>query len=187
MKKLLGSAGVAVVLLAASVMPSSAITCGANCTGITPSIGPSLTGAFGDGGFTGAMVDDFLFTPPGPAAGYLSNSDEITVSQGVISNLTIAVYALVGSVLQAINTTATVVAGEQFIHLDSVPVTTGVSYYVELTGSCTGTCAYGGTEILNVNTGGNQGLPLPAALPLFAAGLGLLGFWGRRRQKQALV
>src|ERR1700722_10400925 len=98
MKKLLGSAGVAVVLLTESAMPSSAITWGANCPGISPSIGPSLTGAFGDGNITGAITDDFVFSPPGPPpSGYFSNSNEITVSQGFFSNLAIAIYTLAGN------------------------------------------------------------------------------------------
>jgi hypothetical protein len=181
MKKLLGSAGAAIVLLVASIMPSSAITCGVGCFGITPAIGPSLTGTFGDGSAVGAIKDDFVFTPPPPPSGYFSNSNEITVSQGFISNLAIAIYTLVGNVQQAINSTPIISGGVQLIALDGVPVLTGVSYYVEITGSCTiVACSYAGTEGLTPT-------PLPAALPLFATGLGLLGFWGRRRRQQAIV
>ena len=187
MKRLLGSAVVSVGLLA-SAMPSGATTCGAGCFGITPSIGPSLTGSFGDGNISGTIVDDFVFTPPGPPpSGFLSNSDEITVSGGTITNLAIAIYTLAGNVLQAINSSPTVAGSDQFISLDNVPVSPAVGYYIQITGSCTG-CSYGGTEILSVQSGGNQGnTPIPAALPLFASGLGVLGFWGRRKRKQARV
>jgi hypothetical protein len=184
MKRLIVSAAAAVALLAASNMPSSATTCGVNCTGINPSIGPSLTGAFGDGNITGTIQDDFVFTPPGPPpSGYFSNSDEITISQGFINNLAIAIYTLAGSVLQAINTTPVEAGGTQLIDLDNVPVLAGVSYYVEITGSCVFACSYGGTEGLTPASA----TPLPTALPLFATGLGLVGFWSRRRRQRALV
>ena len=188
MRRLLGSAVVSVGLLA-SAMPSGATTCGAGCTPITPAIGPSLTGTFGDGNINGTILDDFVFTPPGPPpSGYLSNSDTITVSRGTIANLTIAIYTAVGNVLQAMNSSpTTTLGGDQVISLDDVPVSPAVGYYIQITGSCAG-CSYGGAEALTVQSGGNQGdTPIPAALPLFASGLGLLGFWGRRKQKQARV
>jgi hypothetical protein len=171
-------------------MPSGATTCGAGCFGPLPAIGPSLTGSFGDGNINGTILDDFVFTPPGPPpSGFLSNSDTITVSGGTIADLTIAIYTLAGNVLQAMNSVPTVVGpnNDQLISLDDVPVSPAVGYYIQITGSCAG-CSYGGTEILTVQSGGNQGdTPIPAALPLFASGLGVLGFWGRRKRKQARV
>jgi len=46
--------------------------------------------------------------------------------------------------------------------------------------------AGGGMDNLNFSVGGGGQVPLPAALPLFATGAGLLGLLGWRRKKRAV-
>jgi len=60
-------------------------------------------------------------------------------------------------------------------------LTAGVTYFLELASSGAPDGAAASSATVTVPST----VPLPAALPLFASGLGLMGFWGRRRKQKA--
>ena len=188
MYRFLGSVAIAALLLGASAISSKATTCGLNCfgnAGVTDPVGFT----FGDSAPTASsIVDDFLFTLT--AGNWSFAGDTITVPGGIISGLELQLFTSGGTLLGS--TTAadiSIVNNTQSVTLTApeIPVTlTGGDYYLEVTGQGGALLSY--SRNLNAvfeGVGDVRPTPVPAALPLFASGLGLLGFWSRRRKATA--
>jgi len=193
MRRFLVSAAVAAGMLAVTTASSFASTCTGTCVGIIPSsVNPN--GAFSDVGIlNGASISDqWDFTLVAPPAADNEFANEITVQPGSITGLTVALYAVVGNVLEGMNNAPVVDASGQHISLavNGLPASLGgTQYYLLLTGTAaaganSGILSYSG----NISTTGASnvgGTPLPGTLALFAGGLGLLGFTGwRKRNKE---
>jgi hypothetical protein len=172
MKHMLSSIAVGALLLGASVMPSAALTCNVACFGVTPGNNPN-PGAFGDTTASGAFTDQFGFTLTAPPNSFNSVTNEITAPAGDFTGLTLSLYTA-ANVLIASTTTILTVGGNQTERLTASNLLAPGSYYIQVSATGGGT---GFTGLENVSQA-----PLPAALPLFAGGLGLLGFYGRRRK-----
>ncbi len=185
------------ISLSASALPASANTVFTMGSGILSA--PSSTG-FSNSLSGGAFWDDYNFT--------LASASAITITfagyDPLSSNNFIAPFSIemfsgssgstsgagLGTAVPGLIATETVppaVGVPETISFTGLLPTTG-PYYLEVSGTCTKSCSYGGTMDLVVNTTSTEGgAPLPAALPLFASGLGLMGFWSRRRKKAKAV
>jgi len=198
MKKLLLAVAAGSVMLAVSGAPSFADVCTGTCTDSAGAINPN--GTIADNGILAgsAVTDTFSFSLVAPPSAFNEAADTITVPDGSITNLKLALYSgapLTGTLIASNNVALFTTVGGITLQTISLAVNgvaasvLGLPYYWEVTG--TNSVAPAGLTTLsysgNISTvaGSNQETPLPAALPLFAAGLGLLGATGLMRRKKA--
>jgi hypothetical protein len=182
MKKLLCSAAAAAALLCGSALPSSADTCAGTCITTTIPLGNNPNGASFNDQFIGAsgpvtFTDVFNFTLTAPPSDYSAAVIDLFLAGGSLNNFTISVVSEPGGAVAAGGLfTFSAPTEPAFVDLGPFDLTAPGSYAITVTGTTNGLVSYGGS----ISTLGET--PLPGTLALFAGGLGLLGFAGRRKR-----
>ena len=188
MRTLIRSITIAAALLCVTALPLRAATATIADLGVNPNLSvPSPANS------TGApFAEDYLFQLTGPTTFSAVISNSFAGNPGAeITGLSLAVYSCtvcpVGP-YPAPQASGVLVATLNFVlqTLPGVSHTANLfgslgagSYFLEVTGTGGTGASYGG----NVSAiGGRADVPLPAAFPLFASGLGVLGMVMLRRR-----
>jgi hypothetical protein len=166
--------GVGMLLLGAAfiALPSNASTIDWTLTNVTFNDGGTASGTFESDSTTGFVTAFDITTAAGSTLGGFVY-DSATVFDNV--DISTQLYVLTdSSYLRLAFMNPLTSAG-----VDLIDATGGISYECL---ACSPFRLVTGGEALGVNT-----TPLPAALPLFATGLGVLGWLGRRRKRKRAV
>ena len=184
------------VVLGALTSPSRAVTATFLGTFSLAACPVSCSGSFGPASNeTGSINDFYTFTVTGPNALLTIDSviNNYNTTDQQIQSFTIALFhnsgTTSGPTADGLVSTNTGAAPGAPPGLQTASLTASVSslldtgqYFLEVTGTTgtTGTQYSGPFKFEPVAT-----TPLPAALPLFAGGLGVLGFLAKRRKRKA--
>jgi hypothetical protein len=180
-------AGIAAVGLmwGVSAVPSAAVICSGTCT--TTFVNGS--GNYGDtaptANFNGGtqFLDQYAFTLAGPPPSAYSSFTDTIIASTPINDLVLSIFDITTSTTVGSQAGPAVgVPGETVILTLTNALFPGDQYYIQVVGDFGAGIHYDGTQDITPGTSERVTTPLPAALPLFAGGLGLLGFWGRRRK-----
>jgi hypothetical protein len=193
MKRLWIAFAVTGLLVGGSVVPSQALTCSGTCTE------SGLIFTTGNGGYQdlfpgtnpqlangSTFTDQYGFSLIGPPP-FVYNSFTDTIDIVVpINHLTLSIWQ-VGAVAPVNNTyafgPAVGVPFESVVLTLTNALLPGVNYFIQVTGDYSPGISYTGLQNVTAGTLVTT-TPIPAALPLFATGLGLIGVWGRRRRNK---
>jgi hypothetical protein len=186
MKKLLCVVAAAAAMGLVPIGSASAVTCTGTCVGVTPA---SFTGAGGIGVFTdnavptGAFTDQFEFQLVAPPNFFNTVSNEITSSGVTFDPLTLSIWSCTdvgcGTSSQIASNSSYLVDGTGQ-HIQVIANAVGPGYYfIQVAGTSPSAGGYGGTLTVTASV-----VPLPAALPLFASGLSVLGIAGWRKRRK---
>jgi len=180
MKKLLSAFAVTGLLLGGSVVQAGATICSGACVNLLV----AGTGNFFDFSPTPnsgiQFLDQYLFTLPGPPPPSYNSFTDAIDALVPINNLGLSIIRVSDSAVIGSATGAAIgTSGESVTLTLTNLLLPSVAYYVQVTGDWGPAIGYSGLQNVTAST------PIPAALPLFATGLGLFGFWGRRRKAKS--
>jgi hypothetical protein len=165
-------------LLFATVTPSFAdyTPAGSNAYPGVVLTSPGFT--FGDNAAGGTLNDKWYFNFTAPT--FLATADA-TNSDGAYNNFQLSLYNATTNALVLAGNVAN--APVDYSKLGPTTIAPGF-YYLQLVG--TGLAGFTAPEVVggNLNVQASP-VPLPAALPMFATGLGMLGLLAARRKKKA--
>jgi len=130
------------------------------------------------------FLDQYLFDLAGPPPPVYSSFTDTIDALVAINHLGLSIIRVSdNAVIGSVSGTAVGTTGESLALSLTNALFPGVAYYIQVTGDVTPGIQYTGLQ--NVTPGTLQAsTPIPAALPLFATGLGFLGFWSRRRKSK---
>jgi hypothetical protein len=186
----------AAALVVGGILPFVAMAAPASADTFNWALGDAPAVSSGGFAFTGSGS---LTATPETGPGTVPGEELVTSLTGTINGKSVSLLAVNNPILGNDNLIFINTVGNSLldafgglgiaIATSSTTITDIVIYSAEGVGNPAGSNGYDEQEIVNgtaANEGaGNFATPLPAALPLYAAGVGVVGFFARRKKRNA--